>query len=76
MVTGKGHSRPIKRESRPAGTVRLPKTCQLGCDEFGNSTSALQLQRLNAAFGLTGLRAELIASLHWGALPSYNEGMR
>ena len=76
MVTGKGHSRPIKRESRPAGTVRLPKTSQLACDKFGNSTSTLQLQRLNAAFGLTGLRAELIASLHWGAVPSYNEGMR
>lgn len=76
MATRKGHSRPIKRESRPATTVRLSKICQLGGDELGNSTSALQLQRLNTVFGLTGLRAELIASLHWGALPSYNEGMR
>ena len=65
MATCKGRSHPIKRESRPAMSERLPE-CLLGGDIYGNTTTALRLQRIAAVVGLTGARANGIAGLAWG----------
>jgi len=64
MHGSKGTSLPIKRESRPAGTGRLPK-CQLGGDTEVYTTQALRVQRLRL-LGILGARAELLARLAWG----------
>lgn len=56
-----------KRESRPASTERLPMVCLLGGDDHEDTIATLRRQRL-AAFGLSNVRADLVASLAWGAL--------
>ncbi len=65
MATVHGVAR--KRESRPAQTERLPMICQLGGDDQKDTITALRRQRL-VAFGMSQIRADLIASLAWGAL--------
>lgn len=49
MANTKGHSRPSKRESRPAGTERLPENRRLGGDGFEHSNEAPRDQ-FNAPF--------------------------
>ncbi len=56
-----------KRESRPALTERLPMICQLGGDNQDDNIPTLRRQRL-AAFGLSKVRSDLVASLAWGTL--------
>lgn len=54
-----------KRESRPVVTERLPMICLLGGDGHEDNTTVLRRQRL-ALFGLSNVRADLVASLAWG----------
>lgn len=56
-----------KRERRPAKTERHPVICQLGGDDYGDTIATLRRQRLTA-FGLSNVRADLVAFLAWGAL--------
>lgn len=56
-----------KRECRPAGTERHPIICQLGGDKNENTTAVYRRQRL-ASLGLSKMRADLVASLAWGAV--------
>ncbi len=65
MATVRGVAR--KRESRPALTERLPMICQLGGDDQKDNITDLRRQRL-ALFGMSNVRADLVASLAWGAL--------
>lgn len=68
---------PPKNEApRRSGKTVRGTANYLNVSPSTDTTLSQQLQRLNSSFGITGPRAELIASLHWGALPSYNEGMR
>lgn len=56
-----------KRESRPVLTERLPMICQLGGDDQKDTIATFRRQRL-VALGLSKTRADLVASLAWGAL--------
>lgn len=66
MAASKGSSRPSKRESRPAGTERLPLICQLGGDKQDNSSSTLQVQFLTARVGMSAAAAAILAPMVWG----------
>lgn len=66
MAASKGSSRPNKRESRPAGTERLPMVCQLGGDNQNNSSSTLQVQFLTARLGISAAAASALAPMVWG----------
>jgi hypothetical protein len=67
MASSKGHPRPVKRRSRPAGTERLPMICQLGGDTLANTTHLHRLQWLQQ-HGIYGQRADLIAVMAWGGV--------
>jgi len=66
MASRKGHPRPTKRKSRPAGTERLSMMCQLGGDISSNITHQRRLQWLQQ-HGVYGLRAHLVAGMAWEA---------
>ena len=54
----------LKRESRPAGTERLPE-CLLGGDTGVDSAKALQVQTLCGRYGVPDNLAALLAPLVW-----------
>lgn len=64
MTRSKG-SRPNKRESRPAGTERLPIISQLGGESTENSIRVDRVQFLARRFLLRPSIAGAIAELAW-----------
>ena len=64
MNSRKGFPRPIKRESRPAGTERLSIFCQLCRDMIENNILKLRSQCSVREFGLISYRACLVADLN------------
>lgn len=55
---------PNKQKGRPV--AGRPLKIHINTDTTGNSTRATQMARLAALCGVTGNRAELIATLVWG----------
>lgn len=76
MVAAKVALRPENEAPRKTWQGPRGTTNYFIDNDVADSTSLLRIQRLSALHGIVGARAELIASLHWGAIPSYNEGMR
>lgn len=76
MVSAKVALRPENEAPRKTWQGLRGTTNYFNDSDVADSTSLLRIQRLSALHGIVGPHAELIASLHWGALPSHNEGMR
>lgn len=55
-------------KGRPVAAGRHLPFCQLGGDDSGDNTEALRRQFLCRGLGLSQVRADLVASLAWGAL--------